>query len=345
MILVSIIVPVYNSEKYLSETITSLINQNYKKIEVILVDDGSSDSSASICDEFAKMDCRIIVIHKTNGGISSARNRGLREAKGDYIMFCDDDDIFYPYSVTEAVRVIEKTKADIVKFKVKYIYKSDNDTPLTVSMHGLDEDLVYCGVKELLDSYIKIRESRALVYIWNGIYKAELIKRYGIQFAESYKYGGEDTDFNFLYISHSTMIAFSNVPIYEHYRRLGHSTSSKFDSNQIDAVYMNFKQELIMFNNMITSSHIIYKYLVAKYFVGLMSILERNVCPFNRKEIKNQYKNYYKKMIENREMGILSAIQLLKSGLGIKKVVVFELLRHQMFGVLSIISMYLRKHN
>lgn len=90
--LISVIVPVYNSEQYLDRCIKSIINQTYKNIEIILVDDGSSDSSGEICDEFAKDDCRIKVIHKTNEGVSAARNTALDIAGGDFFVFVDSDD-------------------------------------------------------------------------------------------------------------------------------------------------------------------------------------------------------------------------------------------------------------
>ena len=90
--LLSIIVPVYNVEQYLSRCVDSLVNQTYHNIEIILVDDGSPDRSGEICDEYAKKDKRVKVIHQSNGGLSDARNTALDIAKGDYLMFVDSDD-------------------------------------------------------------------------------------------------------------------------------------------------------------------------------------------------------------------------------------------------------------
>ena len=89
---ISIIVPVYNLEKYLPRCLNSVCNQTYKNLEIILVDDGSTDKSSDICDNWAKKDSRIIVIHKKNGGVSSARNAGIKKATGEYIHFVDGDD-------------------------------------------------------------------------------------------------------------------------------------------------------------------------------------------------------------------------------------------------------------
>ena len=92
--LISVIVPVYNVEKYLPECVESIISQTYGNLEIILVDDGSTDRSGKICDEFAEKDSRIVVIHQKNSGVSAARNRGLDVCKGDYISFVDSDDYY-----------------------------------------------------------------------------------------------------------------------------------------------------------------------------------------------------------------------------------------------------------
>lgn len=94
--LISVIMPIYNVEKYLERSVNSIRNQTWTNLEIILVDDGSTDASAKMCDEFAKLDSRILVIHKPNGGSSSARNAGITIAKGDYIGFCDSDDYIEP---------------------------------------------------------------------------------------------------------------------------------------------------------------------------------------------------------------------------------------------------------
>ena len=90
--LISVIVPVYNVEKYLNKCVYSILNQSYRDLEIILVDDGSTDSSGRICDELSKLDPRILVVHKNNGGLSDARNAGMKIANGNYISFIDSDD-------------------------------------------------------------------------------------------------------------------------------------------------------------------------------------------------------------------------------------------------------------
>lgn len=115
-LLVSIIVPVYNASDYLSRCINSLMKQTYNKIEIIIIDDGSSDSSLNECRSFKRMDDRIMIIHKENGGVSSARNIGLDRASGEYILFVDADDYLEPNCVEKCVQVAINQKVDIVKF-------------------------------------------------------------------------------------------------------------------------------------------------------------------------------------------------------------------------------------
>ena len=114
MNMLTLIIPIYNIEQYLSQCLDSIINQTYKNIQIILVDDGSTDSSGRICDEYADKDSRIIVIHKENGGLVSARKAGLREATGEYVVYVDGDDWIELNAIEHMVGTIERTKEDIV---------------------------------------------------------------------------------------------------------------------------------------------------------------------------------------------------------------------------------------
>ena len=111
---ISIIIPVYNVEKYLNKCLNSVIEQTYKNIEVILIDDGSTDNSGKICDEYAKNDIRIKIIHQQNGGVSTARNNGLEHATGKYITFVDSDDYIEKEMIETMAKKIMKKNADIV---------------------------------------------------------------------------------------------------------------------------------------------------------------------------------------------------------------------------------------
>ena len=125
--LITIIVPVYNVEKYLRKCIDSILCQTYENLQIIFVDDGSTDGSATICDDYAAKDNRIEVIHKANGGLSSARNAGLDIARGDYISFVDSDDYVANDMIEIAYNAITDKNADLCIFGIKWIYENGNN--------------------------------------------------------------------------------------------------------------------------------------------------------------------------------------------------------------------------
>lgn len=134
---VSIIVPVYKVEEYLPRCVDSLINQTYKNIEIILVDDGSPDNSPKICDEYASKDSRIRVIHKENAGVSEARNTGIDNAKGDYICFVDSDDYVNAYMVEKLTTSANENNSDMVV--VSGYYKAYKDKIVEVRSSNIDK--------------------------------------------------------------------------------------------------------------------------------------------------------------------------------------------------------------
>lgn len=120
--LVSVIIPVYNVEPYLKECVDSVVNQTYKKLEIILVDDGSTDDSGRMCDEYARQDDRIKVLHKKNGGLSDARNLGIEKATGEYLYFLDSDDVIPMCAIESLYKVCEKEKADVSMSEIKRFF-------------------------------------------------------------------------------------------------------------------------------------------------------------------------------------------------------------------------------
>lgn len=140
--LVSVVVPVYNVEKYLSQCIDSIISQQYKNIELVLVDDGSVDKSGEICDDYAIIDKRISVYHKINGGLSDARNYGINKAKGKYVMFLDSDDYFVnDMAIKTLVEYAEKNKVQVVIAPFIYDFDGELSSPKFVAkqdLHAMD---------------------------------------------------------------------------------------------------------------------------------------------------------------------------------------------------------------
>ena len=123
---VSVVLPIYNVEKYLKKSVQSVQNQTYRNLEIILVDDGSKDSSGRICDELSKEDSRIQVVHKNNGGLASARNSGYEVATGEYVMYIDSDDCVKEDTVKKCVDAIERDKSDVVIFGYEKVSEDGN---------------------------------------------------------------------------------------------------------------------------------------------------------------------------------------------------------------------------
>lgn len=148
----SIIIPVYNVEKYIEECINSVLSQNFSNLEIILVDDGSTDASASICDRYSKEDSRVKVIHKENGGLSDARNTGIEKAIGEYILFIDGDDYIAPDSLIEIEKTIKKgDNPDIICLElVKFFEDSKETSPMKDGIDHTIDSLSNKGLYEYL---------------------------------------------------------------------------------------------------------------------------------------------------------------------------------------------------
>ncbi|MBE6680389.1 MAG: glycosyltransferase family 2 protein [Ruminococcaceae bacterium] len=137
--LISIIVPVYNVEKYLDECIASAVNQTYKNIEIVLVDDGSPDKSGWICEEWAKKDDRIKVFHKANGGLSDARNFGIEKSSGDILCFLDSDDYIAPTLCESVAKAFSQNDTEIVAFEINRIFEGKVFGTISNSCSGIIE--------------------------------------------------------------------------------------------------------------------------------------------------------------------------------------------------------------
>ncbi len=188
--LISVIVPVYNLEKYLVRCIESIIGQTYKNLEIILIDDGSTDTSGQIIDEFKKKDNRIKVIHKENGGESNARNTGLRMATGEYIAFCDCDD-WMDLDMYETLAW--ELNQENIDMAASGWYK-ETDSSSQEIRNALPVNSQVFGREELL-KYLYMRDSyRGFAYMWDKLYKREILKDKDgnwILFREDLRLGGD----------------------------------------------------------------------------------------------------------------------------------------------------------
>ena len=196
---VSIIIPVYNSEKYLRMTIESLLNQTYKDFEIILVDDGSVDASGKLCDDLSLTDRRIVVIHKENGGVSSARNVGIENARGELISFVDHDDyVFSDYLMT---MVNEIEEYDLLQ---SFSLGGPRNTIKTCKRFALDKTKTLKCIKgDNGDVVFPEVDMNNMATIWNQLYKKEVIDKYQLRFRSIQS---EDELFSYEYMMYANSI-------------------------------------------------------------------------------------------------------------------------------------------
>ena len=166
--LISVVVPIYKVEKYLDKCVDSLINQTYKNLEIILVDDGSPDSCPHICDEYAKKDSRIKVVHKKNGGLSDARNAGMKIATGEYISFIDSDDYIALDFFETLLNTMIAEDSDIVECSVVKFYEDGH-------FDEYSDDLSVTNYSTVEGLSALISENPFRQHVWNKLYKAEMV--------------------------------------------------------------------------------------------------------------------------------------------------------------------------
>lgn len=211
---VSIIVPIYNAEKTLERCINSILNQEYRDFELLLLDDGSTDASGEICDAYAQKDARIRVLHKEDTGVSDTRNRGIAMAKGDYLQFVDGDDWLTPESTRFFVQAAADNRCDMV---IADFYRVIGER---VSQKGSIEEE---GVMDRTDYAVKMMQKPADFYygvLWNKLYKRSIVKKYRLRMDDTVSWC-EDFLFNLEYVRHARRIYVLKLPVYYYVKTKG----------------------------------------------------------------------------------------------------------------------------
>lgn len=226
---VSVIVPVYNASSYIPQCIESLLNQTYQNIEIILINDGSTDDSLSICESYAEKDRRIIVHSIKNSGVSTARNVGMNIATGDYITFVDSDDWAELNMLEYAVTKLKKTESDIVIWSYfKNYYKNEVKLPLIPGGNQVfdhEKDILYLkAIYGRYDENIVITEGVSVGTVWCKLYKKDLLDKNNLKFIPALT-RAQDTVFSINAFSYAKKISYFDENLY-HYRISNSSTTS-----------------------------------------------------------------------------------------------------------------------
>ncbi|MBZ9687780.1 glycosyltransferase [Clostridium estertheticum] len=232
---VSVVVPIYKVEEYIDKCITSILCQTFRDIEIILVDDGSPDKCGQVAESYANQDLRIKVIHKENGGLSSARNVGLGVATGDYILFVDSDDWIDPTMIEKMYNASKKVAADLVICNYRRVYK-DREEENCLHLENQSFNLNDIGLKEYFYSYyfpyVHGHE------VTNKLYKREIIIKNDLKFEKNVEVFSEDLLFNLYFLCHINVIFSLKDSLYNYLQR---------DNSIMHSSQPNLKQSYILF--------------------------------------------------------------------------------------------------
>lgn len=308
---ISVIIPIYKVENYLRECIESVLRQTYQNLEVILVDDGSPDSCPQICEEYARLDKRIEVIHKKNGGLSSARNEGFKHATGEYVLFLDSDDYWEKETaIQELVEKVEE-QVDLVLFRYKkkleetgkFIYP----LPETEDTRGVEKD-----AKEKLLDYM-MQNGYFIASACNKLVRRNFLEENKISFRKGVT--SEDIEWCAQLLSRSKKIQYVNDCFYVYRTRKGSITTSMTEKNIIDlrdniirSIQIG-KRELTKESNMY---RIFMQYMAYQY--ATLILCAHNVKEKNMYSIVKEMKQYAEVMTYSKNKKVIMFRLIYKVG-------------------------------
>lgn len=290
---VSIVIPVYNVEAYLVECIESVLNQTYQDFEIILIDDGSKDSSGEICDQYVEKDKRIQVIHQANGGLSAARNRGLEAATGKYIYFFDSDDIIVPQTLELLTEMAEKDKAEVVFFDAE-VFFTDCDPDPKVYRYERSRKYLSASGREMLITLLQTDEYRTAVPLM--LFKREYLKSNQLKFKEGILH--EDELFTFWVYFANGMVSHCHEKLYLRRMRAASIMTGAAMIKRYESMYNIYFELADMYQNKEIYGDVAEYYLariarsvLAKY--KLLGEEEKQICSnkqmiFKKKVLKQQ---------------------------------------------------------
>lgn len=297
---ISLIVSVYNMQQYLKQFLDSVIQQSFNSFEAIFVDDGSTDNSPSILDEFAKKDSRYIVIHQENKGVCAARNTAISCAKGEYIYIVDSDDWLADDALISLWKTAEKYDADVI-YGSTYSETSTGSTkklPFPHPFFSTDRKTIneiQCALNNNNLIYVQCPDFKAISYLggapWRGMFKKSIIDKYNLRYNEQLRSLGEDILFWQNIYEHVKSVAYTNSPIY-HYRQVDSSLSHGYKSDLLSIYQKSFREQekFLTENNKGNEHREAYYFRVILYIKQSLAFYYLNKK--NKKSNKDKYKEF-----------------------------------------------------
>lgn len=268
-VMFSIIIPVYQSRKFLRKTVEDTLKQTYKNFEIILINDGSDDGSEEICNKLSKEYKCIKVIHQPNKGVSAARNIGIKNSIGKYILFLDSDDRLEINALSMLAKVIEEYNIDLVMFDFVWCRNNNN----LVASANISEGVF--NKNQIVELFWSTYECCIAHNVGTKLYKKEIIKKYNIEFNENYSIF-EDIMFCIDYLSKCNTVFYLKTPFYYYYIHQNGSLSSSYKKKFLDAHDMLFSKIKGLLNE--NNEFDIYVNKFYKYYMSSLSGIIDNEC-------------------------------------------------------------------
>ena len=245
--MVTIIIPVYNTDRrYLGVCLESILSQTYKKIEVIIVDDGSNKEIIDFVESFQEKDERVQVIHRDNHGVSAARNVGIESAHGEYIFFCDSDDYVDAKMLSEMIEMAENTCADMV---VAGYYFEIQDGDKRYCIEQKTHSLYLKNENEVKNNMVALWDDGIMYNIWNKLFRTQIIKEHNIRFPYG-KAFNEDRDFVRDYLKHTYSLKIMDVCFYHYLREVKTSATGLYREDMLDIRKEEYHRLMYFFKEM-----------------------------------------------------------------------------------------------
>ena len=278
---ISIIVPIYNVEKYLDECLNSIVNQSYTNLEIVLVDDGSPDNCPKMCDEWAKKDNRIIVIHKENGGLSDARNAGLNAITGDYFVFVDSDDFVHKDYIKILKDGIDKYNADIcIASHIRFLN--------SVTQEEIDSNY---ELHDSLQAYFRLANwHKDYVVAWSKMYKTNIFR--DLQFKKG-KINEDEFYITEVYYK-TDKIVYTPAKIYFYRENPNSITGKSFTPKNINSLEsLEFRDDFFVKNNF---TQFLRNNRMSLLFLNATLYFDAKNAGYKKeaKELRKNYKKWYK---------------------------------------------------
>lgn len=242
--LVTVVIPVYRAEKYLAETLRSLEAQTYPHFEVVLVDDGSTDQSLAICQEFARRDDRFRIVRQENSGPSAARNNGVANARGEYLVFLDSDDIMASHALESMVQAMKDEQADLVLGMYARFFDHQDPFACESRCWLSDSGTRVMDRAEVVSLFGQPKTSLLAVAVWGKMYKTALVREHQVLFPTDISYE-EDCCFNVQYYRHIRKAAALHTVV-NYYRQRDTSISKVYNTRQYDFLLNGYNERKVL---------------------------------------------------------------------------------------------------